>query len=699
VFRDPEQDIDAAETPAASKLQPKTSVFGARSGSFAVHCDEDEEPPAPKSSGVFSKPGAEGNMQRPPAFKPVSTASSSKPESTAGSAPVFMKSGLGNGSRFGGVSATGNAPQRGVFTPSSSQSSLVFTAQTPQPVKDSAEEVVDVEESDSFEDEDDDAQAQNINGEEEYAEDVYDDDEYGYGGDSYRMGGGRCGAYDVMTPIAERTCEFTMTTRAFETPSDRDSKSRQSGADAVEVAARLAKELKDAETPNVFSLLPKLNGSNIDDEFSDPEQEVDDIVERTGTLSLADAIVAASSFRPPNPCIPSDPQIIATLLSLFPQEPEFHDHRVETSQLLDGIQKFTNRSSRRGSSKSNSSRSSDEGAHEVELKGRIFEVKEKLGEGGFGAVFLAKDASNDEDEDDEDEYANHYALKVVRPRNIWEYHILRSIHSTLPASVRRSIIQPQALYAFKDESFLVLELCRQGTLLDVVNRAAQAGVMQQGACLDELLVMFFSIELLRFVDAMHSAGFIHGDLKIDNCLLRLEEVPGVASAWSGLYQPSGEGGWCYKGIKMIDFGRTINTRLFPAGQQFTADWKTDARDCMEMNQNKPWTYQTDYFGLAGIIHCMLYGKYFESSTLAQGPNGQYKLATPFKRYWQVDIWTRLFDMLLNPTSVRADGSLPVCQELRELRVEMEEWLQNNCNRSSISLKSLLKKVELSILEL
>ena len=150
---------------------------------------------------------------------------------------------------------------------------------------------------------------------------------------------------------------------------------------------------------------------------------------------------------------------------------------------------------------------------------------------------------------------------------------------------------------------------------------------------------------------------------------------------------------------MIDFGRTINTRLFPAGQQFIADWKTDARDCVEMNQGKPWTYQTDYYGLAGIIHCMLYGKYFEASTVVQGPDGRYKLTTSFKRYWQVNIWTQLFDALLNPTMMREDKSLPICQELGEIRVEMEEWLQNNCNRSSISLKSLLKKVELSILEL
>jgi len=49
--------------------------------------------------------------------------------------------------------------------------------------------------------------------------------------------------------------------------------------------------------------------------------------------------------------------------------------------------------------------------------------------------------------------------------------------------------------------------------------------------------------------------------------------------------------------------------------------------------------------------------------------------------------------LLNPTLVRADGSLPVVSELAVIRVEMETWLASNCNRSTNTLKGLLKKVE------
>ncbi|RDX57317.1 hypothetical protein OH76DRAFT_1451305 [Lentinus brumalis] len=523
----------------------------------------------------------------------------------------------------------------------------------------------------------------------EGVDDAFDDDDDGERTGGYRVPlGGRFGQFNVMTPITERTFEYTSSTRGHGTPGFSIHR------DPTIEAERLAAELQE------------------EDEEEEDEEEVVNIEERTGTLSLADALDVASSFKPPNPCNPFDPPIVSTLLRLIPADSAFHDLRSNDAQQLDALQKFARKKTRRASGNSNSGRSMQDGeTFEIRIHDRQFAVVDKLGEGGFGAVFeaidldLAKQSDDDEDDDDDDdlEEANRVALKVVKPRNLWEFHVLRRIHSTLSANLRRSIITPQALYAFRDESFLILELRKQGTLLDIVNRASSAGITQQGACLDELLVMFFAIELMRLLEGMHRAGFIHGDMKIDNCLLRIEDVPGPASAWQAVYQPSGEGGWSYKGIKLIDFGRTIDTRLFPAGQRYIAEWPTDARDCLEMRAGGPWTFQTDYFGLAGIIYCMLYGKYIEASSVipspTPNPDGKihHKLSTPFKRYWQGDLWTRLFDVLLNPTLVRPDGKLPVTDELAVLRGEMESWLQANCNRASNSLKGLLKKVGLAIL--
>ncbi|KAH9917831.1 Mad3/BUB1 homology region 1-domain-containing protein [Fomitopsis serialis] len=438
--------------------------------------------------------------------------------------------------------------------------------------------------------------------------------------------GGRFGKFD-------RTIEYAASMRS--TPNDTIN-ARPTHQDPVEAAELLAAELLEEE--------------EAEGRQREAANALSDIEERTGTLSLSDALTAASSFQPPNPC-----------------NPQQDSDRLEAIQNGNTTGRMTE----------------DLTTLEINLLDRRFGIVDKLGEGGFGAVFEAVDLDKQEELDEADEVdldaeeQSRVALKVVKPRNLWEFHVLRRIHRTLPSALRNSIITPQALYAFRDESYLVLELRKQGTLLDVVNRAAQNGMTQQGGCLDELLVIFFAIELMRLLEGLHRA-----------------DGPRGPSGLASIYQPSGEGDWCYKGIKMIDFGRTIDTRLFPAGQQYLAEWPTDARDCLEIREGRPWTFQTDYFGLAGIIYCMLYGKYIEASSvsLVPGTEDRYKLATPMKRYWQGDLWTRLFDLLLNPCLARDDGQLPVCDELAGLRVEMENWLQVNCNRATNTLKGLLKKL-------
>ena len=529
--------------------------------------------------------------------------------------------------------------------------------------------------------------------------------------------GGRFGQFNVMTPITERTFEFTTSTRGGGTPSERYTglidDPQRAEYEAAKAAVLLANELREGDDDDYDNNEPQdLEPLRLTVEQLPAQADPDVVVieEKTGSLSLLDTLTLSSKFRPSNPCNPFDPAILSSLISRIPTDPHFYDLRAQQSNMLDQLERFTKKSRKTSSSSNGGLLNSD--LFPLTLQGHRFMVSEKLGEGGFGSVFKAKDMGlklgvedsdeddelDDEDEDDE-EVSSMVALKVVKPRNIWEYHVLRRLHTALPPSLRRSIVLPHALYAFGDESHLVLDLCPQGMLLNIVNNAVSAGIAQAGACLDELLVMFFSIELLRLMESMHSAGFIHGDLKIDNCLLRLEEVPGGAAAWSGTYQPTGDGGWSYKGLKVIDFGRTIDTRLFPPNQKFIADWATDDRDCFEVRENRPWTYQTDYFGLAGIIYCMLFGKYIQASSVveAQGEDGvlKHKIATPFKRYWQTELWTRLFDVLLNPCTVRPNGELPICNALGELRKEMEQWLQSNCNRTSNTLKGLLKKVEMA----
>lgn len=347
-----------------------------------------------------------------------------------------------------------------------------------------------------------------------------------------------------------------------------------------------------------------------------------------------------------NPCNPGDDSVIQTLLQRIDPPlsslPMFVDCRDVASGRLATLQKAAKTRPRRSSTASNrTSIAPADAPYVLELGDTKYEICGKLGEGGFGAVFLGDDVRAKqawyEEGDDDDENDDHFkaAIKVERPCAVWEAVVLERVHHRVSAPLATSIIRPRGLHAYSDESFLVLDYSSQGTLLDVVNKANAYGVgaIPNGpSSPEELIGLFFIAELLRLVEGLHAADIIHGDLKIDNCLVRLDPIEN--SKWSVQYERSGDGGWGSKGVRLIDFGRAQDLTLFAAGrsQRFVADWNTDERDCIEMREGRPWSYETDYFGLASIAYCLLFGKYIGTeAVVSEDGQKRYKIDAPLKR--------------------------------------------------------------------
>ncbi|KAG8887456.1 hypothetical protein FRB98_009600 [Tulasnella sp. 332] len=490
-------------------------------------------------------------------------------------------------------------------------------------------------------------------------------------------------AFNEMTPITERTYEFTRTSSA----SDFASVGRRSSVAARHLGNELSK-LQERDEENGF----EEHGGEGDTSMASVAHPETRRPRQSVARPRQSIAPPPESDEPPlpNPCNPFDDYIVEQLLQLC--SVPFVDRRNETCGQLERLQRFGAKKMKASTDK-RKSYSAGETMY-LTLGEDKFVIQAKLGEGGFGAVFLAAVYDESSGNVDEDTYV---ALKAVKPCQIWEYTILSHIRGCLDEDSLMSIIAPETLYAFADESYLVIDHCAHGTLLDCVNKAVLTEWGSNGGTgMTEVLVMFFSVELFRVVEGLHRVGFIHGDLKIDNCLARFSLAPGGMSAWSNRYDPSGENGWSLFGIRLIDFGRAIDTTMFPDGQTFKGDWPTDARDCVEMREGRAWTYETDYFGLAGIIYCMLHAKYIETASTVDPETGavRYQIATPFKRYWNVDLWRRAFDVLLNPHTAREDGTLPIIDEMRPLRGEMEQWLVENCTKGKRSLKQMLKTMSM-----
>jgi checkpoint serine/threonine-protein kinase len=551
-----------------------------------------------------------------------------------------------------------------------------------------------------------------------------------------------------MTPITERTCEFTThTTAQFNTMRSSalgNSSGRRTSArsefdagdeafvtsDPAQIVENLSAVVEEEERPSsrpdsttptpdqsMFPPLDEASPQDYDRSGSiDPPFKISDgftiheatshsmmLVDRTATMTMhtardvspepepalepeheheaeADtgAFVTASAEQLSghdqqvlsNPCNPADERVVDALLAIVEPPlgalPGFKDHRGTASGRLDSLQKHARNRVRRASGTSRTSVGGEDHMT-IDLAGAKYEIWDKIGEGGYGAVFLAVDVAkraeqdakdDDDDDEDEDEEDDCFvAIKVEKPSAVWETVVLDRIHRRVDPSVASSIIRPRSVYAFADESFLVLDFSSQGTLLDLVNKATQLSIApstQSGVSgVDELVAMFFTIELLKLVEGLHSTGFIHGDLKIDNCLVRLDAIPsseGGTSAWSTQYDRNGLHGWSRKGVKLIDFGGAIDTSLFPAGekQMFVADWKTDERDCVEMREGRTWSYQTDYWGLASVAYCLLFGKYIQTEQVEEHGAKRYKIATPLKRVSEV--WTSLYILANAPSS-------------------------------------------------
>jgi checkpoint serine/threonine-protein kinase len=403
----------------------------------------------------------------------------------------------------------------------------------------------------------------------------------------------------------------------------------------------------------------------------------------------------------------------------------FFDHRAERYEKGAEIRKYA-KSAGKGS-RSSTDKTGNLGSPVVlQFPGTKSEytIRKELGAGAFAPVYLVEnscpDPGSSADENTHDEngpvammgrgaFASTHkrrhereALKMEDPPTPWEFYMMRLAHSRLGPQHRATASLSPALemHLYQDEGFLFLPYYPHGTLLDVVNlfRGDASGVM------DEQLAMFFSIELLRTVEALHAKQIMHGDIKADNCLLRLDHLHNtsnqdqLASQW----RPDGSGGWSARGITLIDFGRGIDMRAFPPDVQFVADWKTSAQDCAEMREGRPWTWQIDYHGLAGTLHVLLFGKYIETVRCDAGGLGtsgvggrRYRVRESLKRYWQTEIWGECFDLLLNPGQFvmqEEGGRMPVLKRMRGVREKMERWLEGNCERG-IGLRGLMGKVE------
>ncbi|XP_062346741.1 mitotic checkpoint serine/threonine-protein kinase BUB1 [Cinclus cinclus] len=281
---------------------------------------------------------------------------------------------------------------------------------------------------------------------------------------------------------------------------------------------------------------------------------------------------------------------------------------------------------------------------ELSLGPSSFHVDCLVGEGAFAQVYQASilDASNPRNN-------QKVIFKVQKPANPWEFYIATQLLERLSPSVRHLYIHFYSAHFFPNGSILVGELHNYGTLLNAINiyKKLPEKVMPQA------LVVYFAVKILHMVEELHSCKIIHGDIKPDNFILGERFLDNDTCDIDGL---------CH-GLTLIDLGQSIDMKLFPEGTAFTARCETSGFQCVEMLTNKPWNYQTDYFGIAATVYCMLFGTYMR----LKDDNGVWKPEGTFRRLANAELWKEFFESLLNIPSCHKLPSLgALSQKLRDL---------------------------------
>ncbi|KAM1717968.1 hypothetical protein ACFX11_025738 [Malus domestica] len=319
----------------------------------------------------------------------------------------------------------------------------------------------------------------------------------------------------------------------------------------------------------------------------------------------------------------------------------------------------------------------------IEIGRTKYQITGCAGQGGFAQVYKAYVNCNPEDV---------VALKIQKPAFPWEFYMYRQLDQRISDKERTSFGFAHRMHLYPDCSILVSDYLASGTLQDAINSYAF-----KGKSMEEVLCIYYTIEMLYMLETLHGVGIIHGDFKPDNLLIRYARN-GLTKAGSCDRTDFTEeefrersGPWLDQGLCLVDWGRGIDLHLFPDNVEFTGDCRTSGFRCAEMQENRPWTYQVDTYGLCVVVHTMLHNSYMEIDKKPSPEGGHFYLPkSSFKRYWNVELWRNFFKKLLN--------SSPGCNHkklLQDLRESFQDYL---CSEPQLirKLSDLLVKQRASL---
>ena len=143
-------------------------------------------------------------------------------------------------------------------------------------------------------------------------------------------------------------------------------------------------------------------------------------------------------------------------------------------------------------------------------------------------------------------------------------------------------------------------------------------------------------------------------------------------------------------VMLTDFGRAVDLEELetsctnPMDNRLKGKASRDDMMCAAMRDGLPWSFDIDTYGLCDTAHLLLFGSSLE--TVCDKETGRFAPKQKLRRYHQTELWTSLFDSLLN---LEGPGKLAIGSRpgsLRQVRAKFESYLKKNEAQVQAQLK-------------
>jgi hypothetical protein len=296
-------------------------------------------------------------------------------------------------------------------------------------------------------------------------------------------------------------------------------------------------------------------------------------------------------------------------------------------------------------------RKSSTQGEEIKVGTRTGIVKQELGRGSYGVVVLL-------DSDKE----GAIAVKAQSPTDClaWEYVVMKRLEERCTTE-HYPFPRPLSFILLADGAMLGMTAGSKNglNLVDVSN----VYKLREGGQVPELIALHYTARMLKHIETLHWRGnILHCDVKPDNWVVVASDC-----AYEGCCEVVDAAD-----LMLVDFGRAIDLTTAaregadPLDAKLSGDATGNGMACVSIRMSRGWSFDIDTFGICASAHVLLFGSHID---IEMDRNKRWKIRKALRRYWHKDLWSELFEMLLNDSIASRPGSL------RQLRKKIEDYLK------------------------